>query len=327
MRSSAYEQALTASGFKWEYIDVVPIADIDLAAGLRNQARLLQPIITDIVDTYALRMDEGVQFPAVVLWRRGRGRWIPVDGNQRLAASQKCKKKHAAIDAYVIISDDTMAIDRLTWTFNNLVNGVRVSIEECISHAVTFCRKYGYGVDQSAKEWGLPAWRVKKAVKTEHLREVLSRRKVPNFPSITPDALWRLGTLEKIGEDVFAKAVRVVGENGLNHDHIETLINAVGKARTNGDKLSAIDEYASSDTVRVRRAETKGGKIRMPTPLPRDRVLRILREAARLFEDYPDHAAIRPVGPALKEARELAAEVVENLVSTFGIGVVPREAR
>src|ERR1700724_605455 len=152
MQCRIYEQALNKQGLAWRYEEKVLLKDIDLAKGLRNQARLECPSDESLIASYAEAKKNGDQFPPPVLWRPGQGRWIPIDGNQRLAADAKlgCGKT----DAYIVDCKDEQVVDRLTWTFNNLVNGKRLSQEEALEHAVTFVRKYAMKAEVAAKAWG-----------------------------------------------------------------------------------------------------------------------------------------------------------------------------
>lgn len=323
MRNQAYEKTLTDSGIQWEYKETITMDFIDRAKGIANQARLLEPLDGPLVDQYAVAIDNGAIFPPVVLWRPGKGRFIPVDGNQRIAAYAKCNKKPKAIDAYLLLTQDKQQVDRLTWTFNNLVNGKRLSPEESLHHAVSFVRLYAYSAEQAAKEWGLRKWTLNDAIKAEEIKDALARQKVPHYPSLTNDTLRRIAPLMKLGEDVMAAAAKCAGENGLNGEHIGELCAVVGNARTHDEKLNAIVAFSTSETVKIRRAETRNGRSPIRHTLPREQFAKLLKNMVRMFEDYPERAAIRPIGTALRDSRENAATVVESLVRIFGLGVIP----
>lgn len=263
-------------------------------------------------------MQDGCEFPPVVLWRPGRGRWIPVDGNQRLAALDKIGRK--TTDAYIVETSDAMVADRLTWSFNNLVNGKRLSQSEALAHAVTFVRKYDMSAKQAAKEWGLPGWMVSRALKVAEVGEVLDRNKVKRTPALTDDKLNRLAPLLSVGEDVLSKAAAAVGETGVGVDAVDGLVKEVRESRNHADKLQAVEKFAKSEAAQQARAETKGGRIQPRTPLPRDRFARQVDELLRLVEGY-DKAALRPpAGAAYKESREKVKDLVNRLIALYGLG-------
>ena len=322
MRNPTYEQVLTKEGVSWEYVERVPFDDIDVGGGLHNQARLGCALDPELVDAYAARKREGAQFPPLVLWRPGMGRYLPLDGNHNIASDQKAGRK--AHDAYVVNTKDRQVADRIAWTFNNKVNGRRLSAEESLQHAVDFVRKYGMNVKQAALEWGVKQGAVYKAITAANLRDTLGRHDVKPNPSLTDDKICRMATLEKAGEDLFVAAARVVNDNGLGPLLCDEIVKEVGRAKTADEKRKVVENFATSRQVQEARALTKGGTVKTPKPLPRERLARLLTEVQRLFEDYK-HDVLRPPLSSYKEVRAVAADVEDHLVTLFGLGA--RKAR
>lgn len=297
-------------------------AVLRIAKALRNQARLETPLDADLVETYATAMKAGDQFPPLVLWRAGRGRYIPIDGNQRLAAKFKCE--HATTDAYIVKTADQMIADRLTWSFNNLVNGKRISQEEALQHAVAFVRKYGLSQAAAAKEWGIPEARVRNACRSADLRDKLESQGVKRSAEMTDDRLLRIAPLEKLGDDVLALGAAAVIENGLTHEQCQEMTKRAAAAKTHDAKLQAVAEYTLSEEVKVRKAETKGGHTN-PKVLPRERLVSQMMAMLRLLEDYPAATMRHPVKSKFAEARQAALEIVTHLTPIFGLGAMPKE--
>lgn len=320
MKSQIYEQALTKQGVGFAYHESIGLADIDTAKGLRNQARLTIPLEDELVEQYAAAYKDKFEFPPLVLHRPGKGRYVPIDGNNRLAACAKVGKKWH--DAYIVDVADPQVIDRLTWTFNNLVNGKRLSRDECIEHAVSFVLKYGYTAKQAAAEWSVPVWVVNRNAKTSRIRDKLRARDVKLTATLTDDVLERLSPLEEIGEDILAMAAGVVAVSGVGQDECQALVKEVKAARTHEAKADVVTRFANSDIVKQRKAETKGGKVQAPRPLPRTQLARHLLLIQRLFEDYPAKEALRPSKVEFKETREVAADVVNYLTTLFGLGAL-----
>lgn len=323
MRNPTYEQALTNQGVEWEYAERIALVDVDRDKGLRNQARLEMPLDEELVNAYAAAMQRGDQFPPVVLWRPGRGRWQPIDGNQRLAGAAKIGRKE--VDAYVVRTADPMLADRLTWTFNNLVNGKRLSTEEALRHAVTFCRKYGMSQAEAAKEWGLSEYQVRNAVRVLSLREVLEEKEIRGVKTLTDDKLLRMAPLEAAGHDVLALGAAAVIENGMTTDQILEMTKRVGAAKTQQAKLEAVVAYTRTEEVKVRKAETRGGRVDAK-PLPRQKAADLLERLWRMCEDFPA-PALRPGGKQqFKELREKWLAVALRMTEVYGTGaVVPKE--
>ena len=295
MRNPTYEQALEKQGFSWHYEEMILLEDIDLAKGLKNQARLEMPVDEQLIEQYARAMQDGDKFPAVVLWRKtNRHKWQPIDGNQRLAALGKNRENQT--DAYVVESADEQVVDRLTWTFNNLVNGKRLSQAEAMEHAASFVRKYGMEVAAAAKEWGIAKSTLAGVLRVREVRDALDRANVKRSPTLTDDKMARLAALSTIGEDVMVKACEVVGKTGASIADVAGMLKDVGRAKTVPEKLKVLQDFAESEGARTRAVETKGGRIN-PGVLPRDQLAKLLRQALSVMEDHPAKAALRhPAG-------------------------------
>ncbi len=317
MKNPSYEQALARQGVTFTYHESISLEDIDLGKGLRNQARLITPIDSELVEQYAAAMKDGSQFPPVVLWRHGRGRWVPVDGNNRLAAMVKAEKNQT--DAYVIECGDPMIVDRVTWTFNNHVNGKRLSREECIEHAVSFVLKYGATNKQAAQEWGVPLWQVQRSVKISQVRSRLQAQDVKLTKALTDEHIHRLGPLESVGEDVLATAAGVVAVSGVSPEECEALVKDVKAAKTHEAKAKVVEDFANSDLVKQKRAETKSGRVLPPRPQPRMLLQRLVRQGNKLYEDYGKDG-LTPPKTEYKQARGEAADFVQRLNVIFNLG-------
>lgn len=318
MRNPTYEQALTMDGFQWTYDEAVLMEDINVQKGLNNQARLEQALDPELVAVYVRAKKDGAQFPPVVLWRPGKGKWIPIDGNHRLAADLQLKEEMT--DAYLVQTDDQQLADRLTWTFNNKVNGRRLSPTESLQHAVSFVRKYGWTARNAAKEWGVSETTVQRACRIEGVRDVLTARKVKLTNTMTDHHLERLSPLTALGEDVLAQAATVVANSGIDAARTQELVAKVRKAKTQEDKRVCIDLFAKDEFVRQKAAETKGGTIKAEGrySLPKNKLATALASMQRLLVSQPDKAAFRMTGAELEAGRDNARDVVAGLVEVFG---------
>lgn len=317
MRNQQYESALTRQGLEWEYLEKVLLKEINLKRGLSNQARLTQAIDPELLAAYQLALASGATFPPVVLWRTSNNAlWIPADDNHRLRIYSDAGVK--STDAYCLTTHDPLIADRVTWTFNNHVNGKRLGADECLAHAQTFVRKYGYTMENAAKEWGIPRWKLRDSLQIIEAHESLDRQNVKRKPP--DDTIRTIAPLANLGEDVLAKAAVMVAENGIDRDMAITLVQEVRAAKTHDAKLEAIETFSQKEEVKLRRAETKNGHILPKKPTPRARLQRLLRDLLNLFENFPDKAALKPQGQEYKEAREDAKEACNLLIALFGLG-------
>lgn len=316
MQNPSYEQALDRQGVEYVYIEQVDISDIDVAKSLANQARLLSPLDPELVEAYRLADADGREFPALVTWRPGKGKQVLIDGNHRLAA--KLKNGRKTVDVYFVDCTDRQIIDRITWKFNNDVNGRRLSFEEAMEHAITFVRKYGMKPNQAAVEWGVNLNTLTDKVRILDTRDTLAKNEVKITPVMTDDVLRRISSLKQVGEDVMTKVAQVVGTVGPTRDEVDDLIRDVRKAKGLEEKMSTIDSFAASEQAKMRKAETKGGTVKIANDGPRNRYVRLLRELAHHGEDHPSVDALRPYSAEMDKCREYAASIIEKMLDVFG---------
>lgn len=324
MRNQAYEQMLERQGVQWEYLESLPLDQIDAVKSIRNQARLDTPLDEELIDSYAAMDRDGSESPPLVLWRPGKGKWVLIDGNQRYAA--KHRNMRQTTDAYTVLSQDPRIIDRLTWTWNNLVNGRRITQDEAMEHAVSYVRKYGLAIKDAAKEWGVGESTLSMRLKIEEGRTILGQRNIRLPIPISDKTVKVLSPLIGLGEDIFADAAMAVSSIGATGDDIEDLVRNIKAAKTSEAKAEVIQQFLGSDRAEERKAETRGGKLPVRRNLPRERFLRLLRELRNLTDDYQP-VALRPLQSDYEGCRTQAADIVRRLTQMFTLGEIPEKAR
>lgn len=322
MRNQTYEQALQKSGVEFDYVEGFPPDAFDVTKSLRNQARLVDSLDGSLVNEYAVADKEGFHFPALVAYRLSpKSKLILIDGNHRLAA--KIKNNRKAIDVYLVKTTDKKVIDRLTWKFNNMVNGRRLSRDEAMEHAVTFVRTYGVTITEAAKEWNVPQSSLSQRIIAEESKETMRKHNVRVSPAMGEAHFKWLAPLKQIGEDVFLAAAQVVSSSGLSESETADMTRDVRRQGTTEEKLKKVEEYANSEKVQERKAETKGGQTKVRRNYPRERFLRSLKELRNVMEDY-EAKAIQPTNSEWKQYREMALSVSQRLVRMFALGSVPQ---
>lgn len=324
MRNPTYEQALTKQGVEFEYVEAVPVEDISEARGRTMQARLVA-IDSGLVDQYREMLVDGFEPPPLLLWKHGRSMLVPLDGNQRLLANSTCDKKHRlkSFSAYVVRCEELMVAERLCWQFNNLVNGRRLSYEECLQHAITMVRKYEQPVTPTAKDWGVKSYELASRVRELELRDLGARKglELKNVAQQTLLALNPLGSLGSLGEDVLVKVMQTVAETGVGHDVVKELVSDVGRARTSDRKEALIDEFKTSAKTLAAKAATKGGKLRVnPQRHPRVQLHKLLDKLEDLLGEYKDDA-LRDMNKSDRERYAGAGLTISNrLIGLYGLG-------
>lgn len=317
-RNSHYEAALTKQGVQWQYVDRLELDEIDAAKSLRNQARLDMPLDEELVESYRSSYKAGDDFPPLVVWRTSsRAKYLLIDGNQRYAAATKAGRK--TLDVYAVECTDEMVINRITWSFNNIVNGKRLSEEEALKHAVTWVRKYGRDAKEAAKEWGVPYWKVNRKAKTEEIHAVLNAHNIQHVDRITDDIASKIAPLMAAGEDVLALGATVITYNGLSNTEVAAMMSEAQRARTSQGKMEVLANYNQRPEVVNRRAETKGGTIKVTRPDHRTRFRSLLLQLRNLLEDH-GRAVRPPAGEAFTEVQDVAGDVIDRLRVLFGLG-------
>lgn len=324
MRSPTYEAVLKRQGVSFTYLPRLDLEAIDVQASLRNQARLLNPLEDELIDQYSGWYKEGIDGPPLVVYEKKRAKrtWIIMDGNQRSHAARKAGLK--TLDAYSVETTDPMVIDRITWSFNNLVNGKRLTREEALAHAVSMVEKYNLDNKTAADEFGVHTKAVQQKVLANKLRRVLHENKANEATKLSDEKLEDLNSLRSLGDEVFTAAATTAQKCGLTRMDILTLKDDVKKAKTNDEKIEAVAKFADSDLAKQRRAETKGGTVKASATgiSPAERLVQHLKVIARLLDTY-DKTSLRRMGAHYQETLELATEVVDRLIILYGLGSRP----
>jgi hypothetical protein len=319
MRSSFYEQALDRQGVQWRYIKNLAMDEINLDRSKNNQVRLTQPVIPELVTQYAGAMRAGDRFPPVVVHRIGKGKYNLLDGVNRTVAAIEARRSY--VDAYEISSATPVAaLARLRATFNNAVNGQRMSYDDLMWHAIEMVRLRILALEVAAKECGVKRHDLASRVKEAELREVLDSHNISNR-NIGRDRLIDLRPVKDFGVDLFCRVAKLVDSTGAACEDVKDIVRDVKRAKNHSDKIAVIKDWEKSDKLVTARAETKGGTIKRKSPPPKHRMSKLLRDMDRLLGLNQD-AALKPTGGDWRQARESAAMIVDRLTIMFGLGVV-----
>jgi len=321
MKSEIVEQCLRQGQVEFEYLESVPLAQIDKRSSLQNQARTRMPdaavgIIKDLVDSYVVDKKAGCRFPALVgrMPREG-SKYILMDGNQRLLASEEAGEK--TTDLYWVKSDDPSTIARLTWTLNNL-NGERLTPEECLEHAASFVEQFNCKLADAAAEWKVGVRTLRRHLDLRCLYRILEGKRVKITKALTPDMILRAAALRAMGEDLFVKACRLIAEYGLNAADLDDLLQRIRLAETAAAKEQILHDYAHSDGAKKRRAQTKGGKVSFRAGSARQQHWKALNKLYRLYAKHHTDVLIQPSEEDWEEGARMADMIRSRLNGMFG---------
>jgi hypothetical protein len=265
MRDLKTEQFLDHGGWKWQYVETVPFGDIDIEASEANPARITHRIDDERVQSYALAMEAGDEFPAIVLQALDPGvlsgtafKYLIATGVHRVEAA---KLAGATIfDAYVVTESDKYRQECLQRQLNT-IEGHGISIKDRILQVLHLHRTYpDHSLAALSKEWNLPAKTVR-----QHWYEQQAFNRALRFgydfrnnkiPQRTVVALNGIHS-----DVVFERAVHYVVMTGANVAETEELVKELKKIRDENAGLSIIDRYAKEATDRKLQAQAKHGRI------------------------------------------------------------------
>jgi hypothetical protein len=130
MKDPKTENFLTRGSWNWQYHAKIDFSKIDLKHSQENPARLARKLDEDRVVHYAIEMQNGVEFPAIVLLHPSSNDSFPYEvatGMHRLEAA--CYADIRALDAYVVTEAEPYRREVLIRQLNT-IEGHGVTIRE-----------------------------------------------------------------------------------------------------------------------------------------------------------------------------------------------------
>lgn len=320
MRSQRYETILNELKLRWRYEPSVKFERIDIRKSHNNQARD-EPLDKDIVEQYREQKQKGTDFDAPVLHEPSKtAKFITIDGNHRIEADIKLLREET--DAYIVEETDQMAIDRLTWTFNNRVNGKRLSYAETIRHAASFARKYNLSAKRVAEEFMVSYSTLTKHLGGEKVRDVLFKNDIPpkTINRMSDSNISRLAALLPLGEDIVAATAELVSDYGLSEHDVLTLTKEIRESPTYESRKKVIEDFKETERAKSRKAATRGGEFLLPRKSPATKFNQDVRSAVLEARKFPNNLKIlKPSGEEYKNAKEIAIELISVLQDIFAI--------
>jgi len=291
MQDPRIERWLTNEAVSWEYVPAVAIAEIDIEASKRNQARVNAPIVDDLVERYTLALIDGNEFPAVIGYRNDAGRVVLLDGNQRCAAAIDAER--SMLDVYVCSGLDDMQRTALCWSANGL-NGDPGSQLDHILLAKTFHQRYpGIPRNEVARRFHIKPEKFDREIRAD---EVSAR--MHEF-GLDPDTMSQTNKDRLhayIDNDTqFREAGKFVQEAGLKGTLASEFWADFRRARSEKDALGVIETWRNRKDI----ADLLRRK-RFNRPLiPKSRMQHLIERMNgihRFLERYPDVVSLEVAG-------------------------------
>lgn len=248
------ERILDDYNVEWEFDPSLSFDQVDEKRSLSNQARVDQPIMPDLLETYAEAMRQGDEFPAIVVHKDGP-KYVTVDGNHRLVSGKKVGKTE--FPAYKVKARAETI--RVLMTLLNVIHGRALSEKEKLWHAF-FLIDAGTSQEKAAEVLRLPLGRLRTAWALEmanrRAREVGIRGKAWNdLPQSVRARLAQVST-----DAGFRAAFDLAAKAELSGPEVSKIVTEVNKQRSEHGQAQVIDEASAALTTRIQ--TTAGGTIR-----------------------------------------------------------------
>lgn len=248
------EEWLRGHGATFELVDL----DLDLVnrdLSRQNQARIGEAVNSDTVLLYATAMDEGDEFPPLVVYKNA-STYIVVDGNHRVAACDIVPIQ--SMRAYILDKPSPAQVMTLTYEANTK-HGRPTTLQERIKQGVWMVETGAAQKDVSSI-LGVPLASLKSAWSKHQADKRFEEIGVRKFSSLTETARIKLNVIKN---DVALKAAAQLAiDASYATEDIVALAGLVNAQRTEKGQIAVIAKEREERSVRIK--ASAGGRI--PTP-------------------------------------------------------------
>lgn len=164
MKDPKTESYLKMNGYGFVFHKSLALSSIDMKEAEENPARLMRRLDEDRAISYGMAMEEGADFPGIVVLDIGDG--LPkrlITGMHRCKAADTVGLKN--LDAYIVREADPYRIELLLRTINN-IEGKAPDLKEKLSHIAEMRRQFPHAtLEELAKRFQVHVATVRNYVK------------------------------------------------------------------------------------------------------------------------------------------------------------------
>jgi hypothetical protein len=260
MKDSKIEGILQREKYQFAYRAKVTWSEIDWRASEGNPGRLDRRLDPEQVESYALAMIDGHQFPAAVLLDGQGDGLVVADGVHRLKAAQMAERD--GFDAYIIPERDAYRREELSRRLN-MFEGRGLSAAQRVQAVLDLHEKYGKPLKDLAARWCVKLERVRNAHRAN--RADTRARSLHLSPLFVRLSQTSKVTLQRLRHDpIFVAAADVVLTYELQGHQVEDLIDHAAAAASDGEALALIAERRKELEEAAARRRAKGTKVPQP---------------------------------------------------------------
>lgn len=267
-RQADVETWLTTLGVEWRFDPDLPVARIDVAAGLANQVRH-DPLHEEVVDRYAGAMVDGAQFPPIIATDVDAP--VPLGGNHRVAAAGRARR--ATMPAYLVAGTEPQ-LRRVRFE-DNARHGLPPSNAERVEHAAALMAD-GMTQTDAARIVGISAPKLSIATSALRATQRAAALGIDGFNRLPEAVRYELGRLDH--DAVFTAAADLALTSGIPVGTLRPVVAAVSEA----DPAEALRIIGSELEDQRDRATNRAGNVRGSSRTPRARMDGALAELRAL---------------------------------------------
>jgi hypothetical protein len=284
MQDPKVEKWLADHKLTFSYTDKLPLDSVVVDAQAKENIRLTDELEEDLVVRYGVALENGADFPGIVVFKDGKGKHGLISGWHRTEAHRLAER--TVIPAYVVALDatDGLLISVLRRTANTL-EGKTLSMAEAIQHGYYLVGQ-GYKIADAARLLNLPGKRLENYVAANKTRLRLAKLEGTQDVALPVSVLSSMRTLP----DAQLREVALLShEARLTTDTTMELIHQVKESEDWRRTLTDWRQRLASEISR-----TKGGGVRPPGAAIR-RLPTTLQQVERLIQRGGEEAAsLRP---------------------------------
>jgi hypothetical protein len=280
MQDLKVEHWLAAHKLKYTYTDKLALETVVVDAQAKENIRLTDELEEDLVVRYGVALENGADFPGIVVYKDGKGKHGLISGWHRTEAYRLAERK--VIPAYVVELDhsDGLLISVLRRTANTL-EGKTLSMAEAIQHGYYLVGQ-GYKITDAARLLNLPIKRLEAYVAANKTRLRLAKMEGTEGISLSTSQLTFMRSLP----DAQLREVALLAhEARLTMEMTVELTHQVKEADQWRDVIEAWRHRLASELAR-----SKSGGVRPPGSNIR-RLPTSLAQIERLVVKSADDAA------------------------------------
>jgi hypothetical protein len=222
------------------HVEEVPATKIDWSGSELNRARTNKALNEETVTDYAAAMENGDQFPMIVLSKGSSKGYVIAGGHHRAAAWQLFGED--SIRCYVIDKDDEVIKDVLPRVLNR-GHGLQQDRKEAIQSAMFVMSHYGYSLEDASKLFCISHRYLQVHMRIQEVRAGFSARKIPHerLPDTVVQFLSPI-VMDKVRDE----AAKVIINSGMGWQATKDFLNELktfGK-KSEADQLGVVYDYA-----------------------------------------------------------------------------------